>query len=95
MPSASLHKRPVAIPQAQLAIFYHEPAGRAQMKLARQPDIVFKLPGNFHGAEAVANAIGQRRQPKIRSDEDALTGRIVELATAYGRYGSTTSAGVV
>ena len=29
----------------------------------------------------------QRRQPKIRSDEDALTGRIVELATAYGRYG--------
>ena len=29
----------------------------------------------------------QRRRPKIRSDEDALTGRIVELASAYGRYG--------
>ena len=29
----------------------------------------------------------QRRRPRIRSDEDALTGRIVELASAYGRYG--------
>lgn len=29
----------------------------------------------------------QRRRPLIRSDEDALTGRIVELASAFGRYG--------
>ena len=29
----------------------------------------------------------QRRRPKVRGDEDALTGRIIELATCYGRYG--------
>ena len=29
----------------------------------------------------------QRRRPQIRSDEDALTGRIIELASADGRYG--------
>jgi len=29
----------------------------------------------------------QRRGPLKRPDEDALTGRIVELASAYGRYG--------
>jgi Transposase and inactivated derivatives len=29
----------------------------------------------------------QRRRPKKRSDEDALTGRILELVSAYGRYG--------
>jgi transposase InsO family protein len=29
----------------------------------------------------------QRRRPKVRDDEDALTGRIIELATCYGRYG--------
>jgi hypothetical protein len=28
----------------------------------------------------------QRRRPKVRDDEDALTGRIIELATCYGRY---------
>jgi len=30
----------------------------------------------------------QRRRPKVRADEDALTGRIIQLASAYGRYGS-------
>jgi putative transposase len=29
----------------------------------------------------------QRRRPKVRDDEDALTRRIIELATCYGRYG--------
>ena len=29
----------------------------------------------------------QRRRPCIRADEDALTGRIIELAAAFGRYG--------
>jgi putative transposase len=29
----------------------------------------------------------QRRRPKVRDDEDALTGRIIQLATCYGRYG--------
>ena len=29
----------------------------------------------------------QRRVPKVRSDETALTAAIVELATKYGRYG--------
>lgn len=29
----------------------------------------------------------QRRSPKVKSDEAALTGAIVELATKYGRYG--------
>ena len=29
----------------------------------------------------------QRRRPQIRSDEDVLTGRIIELASAFGRYG--------
>jgi transposase InsO family protein len=29
----------------------------------------------------------QRRRPKVRDDEDALTRRIVELASCYGRYG--------
>lgn len=29
----------------------------------------------------------QRRKPIIRSDEDALTSRIIELAHAFGRYG--------
>ena len=29
----------------------------------------------------------QRRRPKVRDDEDALTGRILELATCYGCYG--------
>ena len=29
----------------------------------------------------------QRRRPKVRSDEDALTGRIIELASTFGRYG--------
>lgn len=29
----------------------------------------------------------QRRRPKMRSDEDRLTGRIVQLACCYGRYG--------
>lgn len=30
----------------------------------------------------------QRYTPEIRDDEDRLTGRIVELAAVYGRYGS-------
>jgi hypothetical protein len=29
----------------------------------------------------------QRRQPKVRADEAALTEAIVRLATQYGRYG--------
>jgi putative transposase len=29
----------------------------------------------------------QRRRPKVRDDEDALTRRIIQLATCYGRYG--------
>ena len=29
----------------------------------------------------------QRRQPKVRADEAALTEAIVRLATRYGRYG--------
>jgi transposase InsO family protein len=29
----------------------------------------------------------QRRRPKVRDDEDALTGRIIQLASCYGRYG--------
>ena len=29
----------------------------------------------------------QRRSPKVRDDEDALTRRIIELASCYGRYG--------
>ena len=29
----------------------------------------------------------QRRQPKVRADEAALTDAIVRLATRYGRYG--------
>jgi putative transposase len=29
----------------------------------------------------------QRRRPMVRDDEDALTRRIIELATCYGRYG--------
>ena len=29
----------------------------------------------------------QRRRPIVREDEDALTGRIVQLASCYGRYG--------
>ena len=29
----------------------------------------------------------QRRRPKVRDDEDRLTGRIIQLATCYGRYG--------
>ena len=29
----------------------------------------------------------QRRRPKVRDDEDALTKRIIQLATCYGRYG--------
>jgi putative transposase len=29
----------------------------------------------------------QRRRPVVRDDEDALTGRIVQLASGYGRYG--------
>jgi len=29
----------------------------------------------------------QCRRPKIKDDEDALTGRIIELAHCYGRYG--------
>ena len=29
----------------------------------------------------------QRRRPKVRDDEDALTKAIIRLATAYGRYG--------
>jgi putative transposase len=29
----------------------------------------------------------QRRRPKVRDDEDALTRRIIELACCYGRYG--------
>jgi len=29
----------------------------------------------------------QRRRPVVRDDEDALTRRIIELATCYGRYG--------
>ena len=29
----------------------------------------------------------QRRRPKVRDDEDALTRRVIELATCYGRYG--------
>ena len=29
----------------------------------------------------------QRRRPKVRDDEDALTRRTIELATCYGRYG--------
>ena len=29
----------------------------------------------------------QRRQPVIRDDEEALTGRIIELASRSGRYG--------
>ena len=29
----------------------------------------------------------QRRQPKVRADEAALTAAIVRLATLYGRYG--------
>lgn len=29
----------------------------------------------------------QRRRPKIRDDEDALTKAIIQLATKYGRYG--------
>lgn len=29
----------------------------------------------------------QRRRPKVRDDEDALTRRIIELTTCYGRYG--------
>ena len=29
----------------------------------------------------------QRRKPAIRSAEDALTGRLIELASSYGRYG--------
>jgi len=29
----------------------------------------------------------QRRRPRIRDDEDALTGRIIELGSYYGRYG--------
>jgi len=29
----------------------------------------------------------QRRRPSVRDDEDALTRRIIELATCYGRYG--------
>jgi hypothetical protein len=29
----------------------------------------------------------QRRQPKVRADEAALTEAIVRLATLYGRYG--------
>ncbi len=30
----------------------------------------------------------QRYLPKIRDDEDPLTGRIIELAALYGRYGT-------
>jgi len=30
----------------------------------------------------------QRYTPQVRDDENALTGRIVELAAVYGRYGS-------
>ena len=29
----------------------------------------------------------QRRGPKVRDDEDGLTGRIIKLASCYGRYG--------
>jgi putative transposase len=29
----------------------------------------------------------QRRRPEVRDDEDALTRRIIQLATCYGRYG--------
>jgi putative transposase len=29
----------------------------------------------------------QRRRPKVRDDEDALTRRVIELAACYGRYG--------
>ena len=29
----------------------------------------------------------QRRRPKVRDDEDALTRRVIVLATCYGRYG--------
>lgn len=30
----------------------------------------------------------QRHTPRVRDDEDALTGRIIELAAVYGRYGT-------
>lgn len=30
----------------------------------------------------------QRHTPRVRDDEDRLTGRIVELAAVYGRYGT-------
>lgn len=30
----------------------------------------------------------QRHTPKVRDDEDRLTGRIIELAAVYGRYGT-------
>lgn len=30
----------------------------------------------------------QRYTPEVRDDEDRLTGRIVELAAVYGRYGT-------
>jgi len=30
----------------------------------------------------------QRYTPEVRADEDALTGRVVELAAVYGRYGT-------
>ena len=30
----------------------------------------------------------QQYTPQVRDDENALTGRIVELAAVYGRYGS-------
>lgn len=30
----------------------------------------------------------QRHTPQVRDDEDALTGRIIELAGVYGRYGT-------
>ena len=29
----------------------------------------------------------QRHQPKLRADEEALTGAITDLASQYGRYG--------
>lgn len=30
----------------------------------------------------------QRHTPRVRDDEDRLTGRIIELAAVYGRYGT-------
>ena len=37
----------------------------------------------------------QRYTPQVRDDENALTGRIVELAAVYGRYGSPRITGLL